>query len=103
MRCGVVGGAWEGGGRGSGERVTERVWYASASLFFWVWCEWWVVVFSKLVVSSLSSMRWLLYGAQRRNVTSVTVPRKDICNRPQNSPQEIFLHYGFKLVQKPYL
>ena len=55
------------------------------SLVVWCCCmsvvELWIVVFAKLVVSVLSSMRWLLYGEQKRDVTSMTNPKNDICNR----------------------
>ena len=55
---------------------------------------WWIVVFAKLVVSVLSSMRWLLYGVQKRDVTSMTVtPKNDVCNL-HKLPRSGFLHYG---------
>ena len=44
--------------------------------------------------SVLASMRWLLYGAQKRDVTSATGPRNDICNRPYITPQKSSLHHG---------
>ena len=64
-----------------------------AMLWYVVWCvvccvlmfvvvvsvvEWWIVVFAKLVVSVLSSTRWLSYGVQKRDVTSMTIPENNL-------------------------
>ena len=46
------------------------------SLVAWCWCvsvvEWWTVVFSKLVVSVVSSMRWLLCGEKKNDVSRLS-------------------------------
>ena len=50
----------------------------------------------------LASLRWLLWDEKKkkRDVTPVSVPINEICNRKEITPQGIFLNYGFNYFKK---
>ena len=71
-------------------------------MWCWMWCRvlawvvwcgmllvWWIVVFALLVVSVLASMRWLLYGAPKRDVTAMTVPEKNVQSYMNYSAEDL--------------